>query len=738
MLVKKDMLSGVSQASIVLLASLAATPVAAQDFTFEEIVVTASKRDKSLLDLPQSIQAISGKDVEKLALVSVEDVTSLVPNLNLNSSAKRGGGFNIRGVAALSEQFSQFATVGLYLDETPISDGFANFDIAMYDLERVEVLKGPQGTLYGEGSLSGTIRIITQKPEMNTFSASALTALETTRHGEMSYRASAAVNIPLADDVAALRITASHKDDGGVIDATAGPGAAIEEDVNDTKSTYLKTALTLQLSDNFEITPSFVYQKRTVDAGIIDAIALPDLTGFSNGPNDLSEELKIYSLEADYDLGWADLVSSTSFLDRKMTSQDDDILTNAIISAFFAPSDVTTQDFDRSIKIFTQELRLVSQGDGPFEWLGGVFYRDRQYEEQVDISNPVVGAVFGDQRVFTQDNQADYKQIAVFGEVNYHLSDTFTLTAGARWFEEDIESRLDFGTLSLVTFGFETVLREPKIKEDGVLLKFAATYQPSDTTTFYALFSQGIRPGGVNDRVLDILDLLSPAEEDALATFDSDSTNNYEIGFKTQLFDKRLSLNMAGFYIDWSDIQLDRDFQNIPGPEFTINGGKSRSVGVELEAVANPTANLQIGAFLGYNDAEMSEETSTSSGVIPKGAKLPFAPSFSASLFSEYSFPIGDDAEAGVRVDWRHVGKSNAGVDVVGDPALELDGYQTLDLRIGVDFGNWSASVYAKNLTDKRAQLDGLLFNDGIFGNALASYVRNRPRTIGVQLQADF
>ena len=738
MLVKKEMLSGVSQASIILFASLVATPLAAQDFIFEEIVVTASKRDKSLLDLPQSIQAISGRDIEKLALVSIEDVTSLVPNLNLNSSAKRGGGFNIRGVAALSEQFSQFATVGLYLDETPISDGFANFDIAMYDLERVEVLKGPQGTLYGEGSLSGTIRVITKKPEMNIFSAGALTALETTRHGEMSYRASAAINIPLANDVAALRIAASHKDDGGFIDATSGIGAVIEEDVNDTKSTYLKAALKLQLSDNFEMMPSFIYQKRTVDAGIIDAIALPDLTGFSNGPNDLSEELKIYSLEANYDLGWADLVSSTSYLDRTMTSQDDDILTNAIISAFFAPSDVTTQDFDRSIKIFTQELRLVSQGDGPFEWLGGIFYRDRQYEEQVDISNAVVGAVFGDPRVFTQDNQADYKQVAVFGEVNYHLTDTFTLTAGARWFEEEIGSRLDFGTLSLVTFGFETVLREPKIKEDGVLLKFAATYQPTDTMTLYALFSQGIRPGGVNDRVLDILDLLSSEEEDALATFDSDSTDNYEIGLKTQLFDKRLSLNLAGFYIDWTNIQLDRNFQNIPGPEFTINGGKSRSIGMELEAVAHPTANLQFGAFLGYNDAEMSEEITTSSGVIPKGAKLPFAPSFSASLFSEYSFPIGDDYEADIRVDWRHVSGSNAGIDAVGDPALKLSGYQTLDLRLGVDFGKWSASVYAKNLTDKRTELDGLLFNDSIFGNALASYVRNRPRTIGVQLQANF
>lgn len=733
--------AGINKAAILCAALSAPTygqDTDADEFTFEEIVVTASKRAQLLSDLPQSIQALKGDDLESQALTAVEDITSLVPNLNLNASAKRGGGFNIRGIAALSEQFSQFATVGLYLDETPISDGFANFDVALFDLERIEVLKGPQGTLYGEGSLSGTVRLITAKPELGEFYGKAQAAIETTRHGEMSYRTSGALNIPLSEEKAALRLTASYKDEGGFMDSTVAPGAAVNEDVNDTEAVYVKAAVKLQLSDKLTATPGFLYQKRQVGAGTIDAEALPELTGFANGPNDIDENLKIYSLEVNYDLSWADLVSSTSYLDRFMTSQDDDIATNAIISAFFAPSDVTTQLFDRSIETFTQELRLVSKGDSKLDWLIGGFYRDRKYQEDVEITNPVIGAVFADPRVFTQDNRADYKQIAVFGEANYHLTDTFTLTAGARWFEEDISSNLDFGTLSLVTFGFETVLRTPEIKQNDILLKFAASYQPNDDLMFYGLYTQGVRPGGVNDRVLDILDLLSPAQEDTLATFGADSTDNYEIGVKASFLDDKLRVNLAGFYIDWTDIQLDSSFNDIPGPEFTINAGKAKSMGLEAEVIAIPTRGLQLGAFLGYNDAEVTEETETSAGVITDGATLPFAPKFSSNLYMDYLFNISDNIPMNVRLDWRHTGKRNAAVDIVGNPAQVLASYDTLDARVSMDIEDWTISLYAKNLTDTRAEMDALLFNDGLLGNALASYVRNKPRTFGLQVQASF
>ncbi len=730
--------------SMVLLASTVAGSVAIADQAsldegfLEEVVVTASKREASLLDLPQSIQAISGADVEELSLSGVEDITALVPNLNLNEGRKSGGGFNIRGIAALSEQFSQFSTVGLYLDETPISDGFANFDIALFDLERIEVLKGPQGTLYGEGSLGGTIRLITEKPVVDELSAKLLAGLEDTKEGDLSYRVGVAANIPLVDEIAALRITGSHNTEGGFMEATAGPGSPVQKDVNGSKSNYLKVALALEPTENLRINPNFIYQDREVDAGTTDAIGLPELTGFANGPDTIDEELKIYSLDISYDMEWGEVVSSTSFSDREVASLDDDVLTNAILSAIIAPSPVTTQVFDRSIETFTQEVRLVSNGSEKLDWLTGFFYRDREYGETVDIRNPLVGLISaGDTRVFTQDNSADYKQIAAFGEINYRLLDNLTLTAGARWFEEEIDSDLDFGTFSVITFGFETVRRAPSIKENDTLFKLAASYEPNDDTLVYALFSQGVRPGGVNDRVLDLLGLLTPAEEDALTTFLSDSTDNYEVGLKQKLLGGRVSLTTAAFFIDWKDIQLDRENSAVPGPVFTVNAGEAESVGLELELTAAPTDALNVGVFLGYNEAEISKQTETAAGVIPDGADLPFAPNFSGNVFAEYSFKAGGNAGL-FRIDWHHTGKRKSKIDIVGDAGLELASYRTLDVKLAMDFGGWSASLYGKNVTNELAELDAILFNDGLVGNSLASYVRNRPRVFGVQLQAHF
>ena len=259
--------------SVTALALVIATPTAlhaqetqesesAERETLEEVVVTASRRETDAFDLPQSIQSVTGETIRQLGLSNVENITALVPNLNLNYSTKRGGGFNIRGIAALSEQFSQFATVGVYVDETPISDGFANFDIALYDIERVEVLRGPQGTLYGEGSLGGTVRLITRKPQLDEFAAQIATSIEDTKDGDMSYRVDGMLNIPLAQDRAALRISASYNDLGGFLDTTVGPGETVNEDVNEVENAYVKAGLLVDASDKLDLTFDLIYQKR--------------------------------------------------------------------------------------------------------------------------------------------------------------------------------------------------------------------------------------------------------------------------------------------------------------------------------------------------------------------------------------------------------------------------------------------------------------------------------------------
>lgn len=712
---------------------------AAQASSLETIIVTATRRGQSIQVIPQSIQAISGEEIEDLALVNIEDTVSLVPNLNLRSDRKFGGVFNIRGVGGLSDRFTQFSTVGLYLDEVPISDAIANLEAALFDIDRIEILKGPQGTLYGEGSLAGTVRIITAQPDPSEFSAKGLARVESTEDGGTSYRVAGAVNLPLAEDVAALRLTASYDDQDGYLDAAPFPAASpVNEDVDDTETSYVRAALKLAPSDALSITPSVTYQKAEYGSGPIDSEALPDLTGFLNGPDFAEDELTIYGVELEYSFANATLTSSTSYYDRRFRSTDDDILTNAVISAFFAPSPFTTQVQGRDTEVLTQELRLASMDDGAFSWLAGGFYRSRDIDSQTAINNDVVGAIFGDGRIFVQDNQAEFEQFAVFGEVTYEFTDDFVLTGGIRWFTEDISSNVDFGLFSADTFMFEEISREPDQSEDDVLFRVAASYFPGEDVQLYAQYSEGYRPGGVNDRVIDIFGVLSPAQIEALLSYEQDETRNYEIGIKSQLLDKRLTLNVSGYYIDWEGIQIDLDIPAATGLVFTDNVGQGTSVGAELELLAAPTDNLYFGILLGYASAETDGDTSTGAGTIPDGAELPFAPELNGYLFVEYARPLSGALDARFRIDASHTGSRKADIDVAGNPGFTLDEYQTFDLSLGIESVNWSATLYAKNITNELAEQNAFLFNDPIFGNALAGFVRNRPRTIGVQFQAGF
>lgn len=706
--------------------------------TLDTIIVTATKREVSILDVPQSIQAIGGEELEDLAINNVEDVAALVPNLNIEVDRKYGGQFNIRGFGDQGRAFASFSTVGIYVDETPLTDGFANLDSALYDLERVEVLRGPQGTLYGEGSLAGTVRLITNKPDLNEYSAELLARGEMTKDGDPSYRVGGYFNIPISEDIAALRITGSYDDQGGFMDAGPFPtGAPITEDINERKSSYVRAALKVEPSQAFSFTPSFVYQKNKAAAGPIDSLALPDLVGYSNGPDSFQDDLYIYALEAEYDFGPVTLTSSSSYYDRAFDSIDDDLQANTIISLFIGPSDFTTQTFTRDTETFTQELRLTSNGEGPFSWLVGGFYRDKDLKEDVLIVSPTIENIVGDGRTFLLDNTATFEQFAVFGEASYQLTDKFSVTGGLRWFDETAESSLNFGVFDLGVFGFvQNPNITPTLSESDVLFKAAATYEASDDLTFYALYSEGYRPGGVNDRVVDIGGMLTPTELTALSTYGQDETKNYEIGLKSVLFGGRANVNLTLFYIDWTGTQVSAE--PLPGVNVVVNASGADSIGIEFDAIAQVTDKLQIGGTFGYASAEISSETASAAGIIPEGAVLPQAPEFSGSIFAEYVHPVSENIEARFRIDGRYTDDRVNRVDVVGLPGTPLDSYSTVNALVGLEADDWSLNVYANNLTNELAELDGVLFDDGTVGNIVAGYVRNRPRTIGIQVKKRF
>ena len=720
--------------------NLALPSVAQENETrsLDTVIVTATKRPVSILDVPQSIQAVTGDQLGDLAVNNVEDVVALVPNFNVDPGRKYGGQFNIRGFGDQGGAIASFSTVGVYVDETPMTDGFANLDSALYDLERVEVLRGPQGTLYGEGSLAGTVRLVTNKPELNEYQAEILGRAETTEDGDSSYRVAGFANLPIAEDRAALRITASYDDVGGFMDSTPYPGGTtIEEDTNGRKSSYLRAALKLEPTENLTLLPSIVYQKNKAQAGPIDSIALPDLVGWSNGPDSFQDDLYIYALEAEYRFDGATVTSSTSYSDRAFDSVDDDLEANTLIQLLVGPSPFTTQFFTRDIETFSQEFRLASDTDSALSWIVGAFYRKKNIDEDVVILSDVLDQILGDPRTFLQDNVAEFEQYAVFGEVSYELTDKLTVTGGARWFDETANSDLSFGVFDAGIFSFVQNPRiQPTFSEDGVLFKLATTYEASNDLTFYGLYSEGYRPGGVNDRLVDIGGLLTPEELTQLSSYGKDETQNYEIGMKSRFLDGRATANLAVFFIDWSGTQISSEPQ--PGVNVVVNADGAESTGFEFDGVFRATANLDIGGSVGYAKSEIASDTLSSIGIIPKGAQLAHAPEWSGNIYADYTRPLSPDVDLRLRLDARYTDDRVNRVNIVGSPGVPLDEYTTLNALLAFEADDWSLNLYANNLTNELAETDALLFNGGPFGDAIAGFVRNRPRTIGIQVQKSF
>ncbi len=709
-------------------AALAQTGVGAD--ARDTIVVTATRRDETVLEVPQSIQVLGGENLERLDVTGIEGITGLAPNLNLEGGTKLGGGFNIRGISALSNESTQFATVGLYYGETAISDGFFNFDLATFDVNRVEILKGPQGTLYGEGSLGGTIRLIPNAPNVTEFEARALGRVSATESGGTNYQGAGVVNIPLIEDRLALRVTASYLDQSGFIDS------AVEEDFNSRETTYIRAALGWEVTDALTVTPSFLYQQLDANGFNLDGISSPDLTNTSANDDNLDETLKIYALDIEYDFGWANLVSASSYFTREQDGVDDDLFTNAIINSIGVPSPSSPQVFDRERSAFSQEVRLVSQNDAPFDWLIGGYYRNRDVLDDVLIEDEAFSALLP-VPIFDRDLDIEYEQFAVFGELSYEILPQLTLTGGIRWFDETIEGVSSLGSVQPIPvapgLGFVTDFDRPvSINESDVLFKGAVDYQVTDNALVYFLFSQGVRPGGVNEGILDFLDVLTPDEEAALSTYNQDSLNNYEIGLKSSFLDGAVTATLSGFLIGWSGVQLDQEIS--PGLAVVINAGSAQTTGLEFELAASPHERFDFGIAFGLNDAEISEEFTIRAGeVIADGAPLPFAPEFSGNLFGEYRHPLSDDNYAFARFDARHIGERFNEVPTSANPGTTLADYQILDAQIGVEFGRLRGTVFATNLTDERAELRAV----GI-GLPPAGIVRNRPRTIGFSLEARY
>lgn len=743
---------------------------AAKSEQLESVVVTATKRKEDVAKVPLSVTVISGDAIEDQHISNIADLTRAVPNLSFSGGAQGGGSglsnIELRGISSQAGS----STVGVYLDDVSMSTrnlySLGSAEPKFFDIDHVEVLRGPQGTLYGASSMGGTIKFISNQPNLKNVESSFSAEVATTDHGGISSSASGVYNTPLVPGVLALRLGVQVSKVGGYIDQVSqkDPTKVIASHINSENDVVLRAALKWSPNAQLTITPSVFYQSVKSDG--LDVSHLTDFSG-----NDLprnrtdqllrepgTDKLLVPSLTVAFDTGNADLTSITSYFKRDFTRTQDGQAAN---SEFFGccligstpagladavnslPSAVY---LDNHVQQISQELRLASKPfDGknnPLVWLGGLYFS--KLKTKVTDNEPVFGinaafAQFGaspadpnvlsggypndlpNDNAYFSERRYTEKQSAIFGEATYNFSPSLRLTAGARYLRatETLDRDGDFYFANGPQHSSFTG------KYHKVTPKAALSWDVDANSTVFASATEGFRLGGANraipyslcgDELLNTYHLTAPP-----GTFDSDSLWSYEIGNKSRFFDNRVSVNASAFWVKWKNIQ--QDIQLSCTFDFEGNFGRATSKGLELEVRARVTPNLTVGFFGGITHATFDDAVPAIN--VNAGAQLQGVPKWNGALTGDYRFYSGDSVNALVRGAARWVGSSRGSFDP-SNPDYTRPSYKTIDASIGANFDSWEVSLFAKNLTNDQSILQKP------YVQFLTEAYRQRPRTIGL------
>lgn len=778
-------------AGLSLAALSTASPVLAQeadDSDGDVIIVTATKRDANLQDVPFSINAQTAEDIQKSGAVTLEDLSRNVAGLSVQNLGPGQSQVSVRGVSAgqvVRDQPGVKEQVGVYLDESVVSLSLFTPDLDLFDLNRVETLRGPQGTLFGSGSVGGTIRYITNQPRLGTSEGTIEANANLVSGKDMGGHLKGAINVPLGSK-AAVRAVGYFTRYGGFIDAI-GPAAG--NNINDGERYGGRIALTLEPVDAVSITPRVVYQKIKVDGfnrqefyslyansftTSRPKIAFDERQQYLLLREGFEDETLIADLTVNMDLGGATATSVTSYVDRFVrVSRDASALTGSVSvdlgypnAAVLLPSNlVDTTD----LKTWSQELRLASDNDGPFQWVAGVFYSkiDRVYAQRLPTpgydaatdaalgagTSAAVANGFPANSPYNADLPYDIKQLALFGEVSYDLTEALNFTAGIRAY--DFKEKRSFVSGGLFANGDN---RTDRTQSDGFTPRFLLSYDVSDTVTINAQAAKGFRLGGVNDPLnLPLCSAADRALFGGFQNYDDESLWNYELGVKTQ--GRGFTFNAAGFYNDISNLQTTLDAGSCSS-RIVFNVPKAHSAGVEFELGVSPLDGLDFNLSGSVIEAEydttLPGALAAATG-IREGNRLPSVPKFQLSASGSYEWPMGESSSAYVAASFQHVGtrytqpadqENNPrtfthNLPFGGAPAasattvnLLLPDYQLVNLSAGVDFDNGlSLSVYVNNLLDENALLS---FDRERGGRARLGYSVGQPRTFGITARKSF
>ena len=716
--------TGVLSANALMLA-LAPTPSFAQDgASSEEIIVTARRREESAQDVPVSVTTFGAAEIERSGFNDFQDYATQVPNLSFaytNSVGPRAQSIAIRGVFGSD-------TTGLDLDETPLP---GSVDPRVVDLERIEVLRGPQGTLYGARSMGGTVRLLTRQPDLEQRETSLHGVVSATEEGGWNTSAAVGFNLPMIDDRLALRAFLFSEVESGVLDRVAGPSApapfTTREDVDEVERQGGQIALSARLLDGaLTVTPRFLFQRMHGDSRSLRDVEPSNFV--MERPFDIQEPTEdnweLYTLTANYETGFGDFTSATSLFQRRFFDTED----TSEIAALFVGTPLTPATIfaEGEFEGLSQELRFTSDFSGPLQLTAGLFYQDATTE--VFFPPVVIGVYISN--LFTQLTETQVREQAAFGEATYQLTDRLSVVAGVRFFDNEVSVGGYQDGLIVVPTTFDGVQ-----SESGANPKFGLQYDINDDAMVFLSASRGFRTGGVNtiaEAVCagDLAGLGLNADE--ARSYDSDALWSYEAGAKSEWFDRRLLVNVTASHIDWEDVQ---QAVGLGGCGFVIrqNAGSAEIDSLELELRAHVTDQLTFGLGIGYTDAVITDGGPLA--FVQPGTRLQQVPDWTLSASVDYDFTIAD-VPWFARASYAFVGESTSALNNSTTPRVRPS-YTLVDGRIGARIGQAEIALFVDNLTDENANFA----DTPSLGAELPGRPRiasNRPRTVGVDLRARF
>lgn len=730
--------------------------------TLETVVVTAQKRIERLQDVPISIAVIGNQDIERRGLIGMEDYLRSIPGVNQIDMGPQSNSIVVRGITTQVqfENFNGGTTVGTYFDETPITGaagvGGGGIDIRPVDLERIEVLRGPQGTTYGSASLSGTLRLIPRQPKLDRFVGRlSATYSNTGGFGGDNSILEGIANVPLVENTFGLRAVAYRYDQSGFYENAAGSDPTLlaftsrfgianviqgygQDDVGRMLSTGGRLAALWQTTEKLSLSLNFLTQQIEQDgmasagSGEFEQARMPIAPqarsrGEQGEVND--SDIDLLAMRMTYDLDWAELTVVTSHVESG---------SNWSLNSGTLPFPDTSRS-QSAFEAFSSEMRLASTADGPLRYLGGVFYEenDDEYFQRNDWPGQLTTNPFGGDPNLRASISRRSEQRAAFGELSYAITNRLAATAGGRYYKYDKSDRslLD-GPLAGVPIGAGTP-RSLATSEDGSIFKGSVSYRPSDEAMVYASWAEGFRlgrpdtgvPAAACDRDADGIVDGTTVSLESTRRVNSDSLENYEVGAKLALFDRRMTVDATVYHIEWNGLPV----RTVVGPcgfAYFPNLGAARSDGVELQVSFLLATGLRIDVGGSYNDAELTEDAPGLG--VTAGARLPGSPKVNANLSAQYDFDVVG-RRAFVRADSLYAGEFYG--DLQETPALAAGGYATIDVSGGVALGAFGVGIFVRNLTDKSAftyRGNARRPRDPDFGSRL------RPRTVGLQLTYDF